>query len=336
MEEEDVYEAEYVDYDDDLDEDGYGDDEEDVLEYDDETYLDDDSDYGYDEGEDYEYDDGDDADFSRYAMAARRRRAIARARWLRAQRERAAARRRYLRNRRIRGQRNYYRPRPPGKATKSAVNRGFQRVGKDVQKTKAQVQKVDIENKVVSSALSKKVAKVNDRVSGSEHAIALTKVIDEVKENFPDLLENPIIKTALPLAPLLLLDPNKKGAGVEGFIKDPRAWGTILAAGAAFYKSHMDDQGEKEQSSGEPQELVVSPNTLNLSAGAEVLLNVFARDGNGRRVMGREFEYTGLNGATAVVDAQGKVTARAAGITTIIVKDKANPEITYNLMVTVT
>jgi phage terminase Nu1 subunit (DNA packaging protein) len=72
------------------------------------------------------------------------------------------------------------------------------------------------------------------QISGTENALVASTVVAELQRRFPDLSNNEILKTALPVLALWFLMPRRKGMGFEALISDPRVLGTALAAGAAL------------------------------------------------------------------------------------------------------
>ena len=104
-----------------------------------------------------------------------------------------------------------------------------------------------------SSAINRQ----RDRISGTENAFAASKVVDEIKTQFPTstFLSDPLVKTSLSFAPLLFLQPYQKGNDLGSVIQDPRVWGIGLAVGAAIL-SHLTKQ--------EPAELTITPSSANL------------------------------------------------------------------------
>ena len=122
----------------------------------------------------------------------------------------------------------YYRPttrRPP---STTQVRKGFDKVSRDVQTIKRGIQNTNIQTKVQADVIGKAIKKQGDRITGSEHALAASKIVDELKDQFPDLVSNSIVKTALPLLPLALLKPHRRGRGASSLASDPRVWGTAV------------------------------------------------------------------------------------------------------------
>jgi hypothetical protein len=307
---------------DDLDTSGYGEDIEDFDAEDLDDFTGEDIDAFGDEDpeEDYYGEEPEDAE-ARYGSSyyrwrrrqalLRRRQALLRRRALQRQlalrRRRARMRSRYGYGRRYISPRRAprYFPRTSyGAASKPQVRRGFRRVGADVQSNRANIQKVDLESKVKTDTLASTLKGQQKRISRNEYALAASKVVDEFKEQFPDLEKNKVIKTALPLAPLLFLKPQKRGTGLESVITDPRVWGPVLAAGAALYKETTGDE--------EVHEVAVNPPVAQVTAAKPVKLEAIARDRKGRKIDGRKFKWHSSRPNVAAVDDDGQVTRTAA------------------------
>ena len=196
------------------------------------------------------------------------------------------------------------------------MRQGFKRVGADMQRTKAAIRNVDLDNKVQADTFSRALRAQRGRLSRSEYSIAASKVVDELRERLPDdIKKNEIVKTALPLAPLLFLKPHKRGRGFESVISDPRVWGPALAAGVALFSK------TREQS---PSEVVITPGTglkIPKSAGS-FQLNAVVRDRSGASISDRTIDWTSLDDSTASV-VNGRLDLKKSGDVTIVATDRA-------------
>jgi Bacterial Ig-like domain (group 2) len=206
---------------------------------------------------------------------------------------------------------------PPSPSNRPAntgqVSKGFERVGGDVQKIKAAVQTVDIENKLQADDLGRGLAMQRQRMGRSEYAFAASKVLD-VAQQFPAISGNAFLKSAVPLAPLLLLLPERRGRGAESFITDPRIWGIGLGGALALFL-HFQGQAPAVVAVG------VTPDPVTLPVPATITLQATARDQSNRPIPGRTFNFSSLNAAVATVTPGGLVTAVAQGVATIVVVD---------------
>ena len=255
----------------------------------------------------------------------RRRQALARQRALmrRRQKRNATLRRQQAMTRYRRGYSQRYTPRSRqssyfprssmGVASKPQVRKGFVRVGADVQANRANIQKVDLDSKIKSDALASALMGQQKRITRNEYALAASKVIDEIQTQFPEIKDNKVIKTALPLAPLLFLKPKKRGSGFESVITDPRVWGPLLAAGAALYKETKGDQ--------KPDILTIDPPVLSLKVGDhDSPFSATVRDSKGNEIKERSIKWYSKDTSVAEVNiVSGKVTivAGAAAGTTV-------------------
>jgi hypothetical protein len=146
--------------------------------------------------------------------------------------------------------------------------------------TRDAVEKVDLENKVQADATATALAAQSRRADGSENAAiasALVSPLQETIETFsPDLGNNPILKKGLPLAPLLLLRPRRKGRGFEAFASDKRVWAVGAVVGLSIAQGRRGDSRIAS--------LALSPSDPTVPAGRRLQLSVIARDRNGNLI----------------------------------------------------
>lgn len=206
----------------------------------------------------------------------------------------------------------YFPPISRAPASTPQVRQGFSRVAQDIQKTQAAVQTVNLDNKVQTDSFGRALRLQRDRIGRNEYALTATKVVDELKDRFPDLFQNEVLRTVIPLAPLLFLQPHKRGRGVESFLADPRVWGPLLVGGIALFT---------ETRGNEPQEVVITPPAFKLpppatgTTPASVPLAATVRDRSGRILKVQPtVTFISSDPKKATVDANtGLVTAVAAG-----------------------
>jgi hypothetical protein len=157
----------------------------------------------------------DEADDSAEARVSRSRR-TARARRLAQARHRAALAR-------ARSQRA-----AQGRPTTAAV----------VRRTEAEVANLEVETKVQADAVNSALAAQAKRIRAGETATAASTVVAPLlsflQNAAPQVGNNDFTKKGLPLAPLLLLKPAKRGQGVQGLLSDPRVWAIGATAGLAL------------------------------------------------------------------------------------------------------
>ena len=201
----------------------------------------------------------------------------------------------------------YYSQTSKGPASSPKVRRGFKRVGNDVKQNRAAIQSVNLDNKVQADTFGRSLRAQSRRINRNEYALASSKVVDELQERFPALKNNEVIKTALPLAPLLFLQPGRRKRGIEGLITDPRVWAPAIAAGAALFSQFQQQPTQTVTITGAP------PGTL--ATGANVTLSAVVRDSKGQLVIPQPaVTWNTLNPANAtVVPGTGVVSGVAAG-----------------------
>lgn len=244
----------------------------------------------WDYGDAEDYDDLD-AEAPARGSDARRRQAQAR------QRRVALARRRQMQARQRGTVGMPRRPAPPPVAQRA---------------TESAIRTLDLENKVQQDTIRSANAAVDKRMSRAEYSAVAAAAVNQFIETFKTP-ENDIAKAALRFAPLLLLAPQKKGSGVEGFIKDPRvlgaaAVGTILIIGEVRKKGGNGNQIR-----------ITGPAQLTEGAAATFFADVL--DGNGNVVADVAVTWEADPTAVATVNptsgASTTVTAVAPGNATI-------------------
>ena len=220
----------------------------------------------------------DDAEATSTRDHRRRRRARAR-RLARARRRAALARARYGR-------------RPAGPTTAAAV----------VRKTEAEVANLDVETKVHADAVDSQLAAQAKRIRAAETATAASAIVNPLQrflEGTPstsELAKSPLFKAGLPLAPLLLLRPAKRGEGPEALVADPRVWAVAALAGLGIVESRRGNV-KSVQIVAKPVTMA-KPGTFTASAF----------DGSGVEVADRKPIWRSTNPGIATVDATGVVT----------------------------
>lgn len=194
----------------------------------------------------------DSGDFDSESDDAESRSAAARRRRARQRRAALARRRQAVARARARGlARRASAPRPsPQRATASAIRN------------------LDLETKVQEDTFRGAIAAQNKRMSRSEYAAVVGAAVNQFIDSF-DAPDNPYAKAALRFSPLLLLSPQKKGTGVEGFIKDPRVIGAALVGGiTVFGESRNQFRRAKKISVDVPPSL---PQGTKLTLSGDVL-----------------------------------------------------------------
>ncbi|MGH7496148.1 MAG: Ig-like domain-containing protein, partial [bacterium] len=199
-------------------------------------------------------------------------------------------------------------------------------VGADIQKTQEAVQNVDLDNKVQADAFGRVLMAQQNRISGNENALAASNVVNELKVQFPDLFDNPILRTGLPLVPLLFLDPPKKGSGFDSLLTDKRFLAAAAVAGIALINEFRKQ---------EAREVTVTPNAAALTVGNVTSLSAVTRDIRGREISGQSITWTSSDTKVATVDAStGFVTAIGSG-TAIITAAIVNTNVRNTTIVTI-
>lgn len=137
-----------------------------------------------------------------------------------------------------RGPKNYFKPRINNRPVNTKnVAKAFGAASKDISRTKAAVQSLDVKNKVQDLKIKDALDSQSKRILGTEYAQAATIVVEKLREENEDLKNNKFINMALPLLPVLLQKPPKMD-----FIKDPRVLSIVATAGIAIFKELQKDK----------------------------------------------------------------------------------------------
>lgn len=228
----------------------------------------------YDDSEAAEYDDSESEDAESRASDARRRRA---------QRV-AVAQRRAQARAAMRGRPPVPRPTTP-RAAVSAIR------------------SLDLETKVQEDRFRTGMAAASKRMSRSEYAAVAGAAVNQFIESFqaPD---NPFFRAALRFSPLLLLSPQSRGTGVEGFARDPRVVGGATVAAITLL-------GENRNRFSQAATIdVLAPSQLTTGQTDRFAADVFDRAG--RPVPG---EVTWSSDNTSVVSIDSKTGVVTVGDT---------------------
>lgn len=138
------------------------------------------------------------------------------------------------------------------------------------------VRTLGLENKVQEDAFRSAIAAQNKRLSRSEYAAVLGAAVNQFIASF-NAPQNEYAQAALRFAPLVVLDPQPKGHGVEGLIKDPRVWGGVAVAGLVF-------AGDRRGNKMKPQEITVTSTESTIPVGSTVYLSAQVSDSKGRNL----------------------------------------------------
>lgn len=98
--------------------------------------------------------------------------------------------------------------------------------------TVAAIRNLDLETKVGADSLRRMLEESNRRASRATYATVASLAVDQALDSFQsDLNGHDIVRAGLRSTPLLLLSPQRKRRGFEGFLLDPRVIGAAAVAG---------------------------------------------------------------------------------------------------------
>jgi hypothetical protein len=185
-----------------------------------------------------------------------------------------------------------------------------------VQQVGAAVRNVDLENKVQGEEFGRALRGQRDRVTGAEYALALSAVVGTFVNSRFGTGAPQLVKSALPLAPLLFLKP-PRGRGAQGALTDPRFMAPLLSGGIVL-ADHLAKTG------GQPATVSFASGSLTLprgpaqAPGVSFPLTATAFDTNNRPLPNKSFKYDSSNKSVATIDPdKGIVTPVSTGFTVI-------------------
>lgn len=176
----------------------------------------------------------------------------------------------------------------------------------------AAIRSVDLESKVANDSLRREMISQRKRMTRSEYAAVAGIAVNQFVESFQQP-ENAYAKAALRFAPLLLLSPQRRGRGVEGFVTDPRVLGGAAVLGLAF----LGEQRNKASLDVASVAKIGKGNTAKF--GAQVLSS------KGEVIAGRTVQWDTSDPNIATVDSAGNVTGVNPGPVFIIARAEGLP-----------
>lgn len=162
------------------------------------------------------------------------------------------------------------------------------------------IRTLDLENKVQEDTFRTAFAAQSKRLSRAEYAAVAGAAVNQFIESFktPD---NVYAKAALRFSPLLLLAPQRRGAGFEGLIKDPRVIGGAAVAALVFL-------GEKQNLFKKARGIKIYPPSPVVKKGTPLQLIADVVDDRGNRLPGETVTWKSENDKVATIDAAGVIT----------------------------
>ncbi|MCR2810956.1 MULTISPECIES: hypothetical protein [unclassified Microbacterium] len=167
--------------------------------------------------------------------------------------------------------------------------------------TVAAIRSLDLQAKVSADSLQSALARANRRSQRANFSAVAAVGAGQILDSFgSDLAGHEYIRAGLRTAPLLLLTPERKRRGVEGFLLDPRVIGVAgVAAVVAAGKLRHRNQDVASIS-------ILEENTTVPGAGT---FTGIPRDKSGGVVNGVVPTYRSLNSAVLTVTSDGTFNA---------------------------
>lgn len=202
-----------------------------------------------------------------------------------------------------------------------------------MQQTAAAVRTLDLESKVAEDRLRSSVSSQSQRMSRAEYSAAAAVIASQAVQSL-DGPDNPYLRAGLLASPLLLLAPQHRRRGVEGWITDPRVIGLAGTVGIAFLGEQrrasskvkwVDLQSPGPVPAGQTRLVIAQPRDRN---GVPITTPVSWDSRNQDIVRVRPVDAT--TGEIEVLADGGigdaVITATAGGITTSIVVRRIPPD----------
>jgi hypothetical protein len=172
-----------------------------------------------------------------------------------------------------------------------------------VQTVKA-IRNLDLDTKVSTESLRQDIDLLKKRMDRNGLAFALSQGVDQGLDSFSGRLANhEFIRAGIRLAPALLVAPQKKRRGLEGYLLDPRVLSAI-AVGGVLVAGRFD-----RRTTGVDD---IQINVPTPSVGDQDRLLGVAIDRQGR-VLNETITWASQNAAVLSVAPDGSFTAVAAG-----------------------
>jgi len=178
-------------------------------------------------------------------------------------------------------------------------------------RTASAIRTLDLETKVQEDTFRTAFAAQSKRMSRAEYAAVAGAAVNQFIESF-DAPDNPYAKAALRFSPLLLLAPQRKGVGFEGFIKDPRVIGGAAVAALVLL-------GENRNQFRKAREIKVFPPSPSLKKTETLTLIADVLDARGNRLPNEKVTWQSADTNLANIDANGKITPGSTAPTTVMI-----------------
>ncbi len=176
------------------------------------------------------------------------------------------------------------------------------------------IRHLDLEAKVTEDSLRRALDQSNSRARRATYVTVTSTAVEQALDSFGgDLAKHDYVRAGLRFAPLLLLAPERRRKGIEGWALDPRVLGAAGIVGVvAAGRFHDKGTGVGR--------IVVSNAGISLATGANGKFTAVVLDKDGNSLPGQP--VYGPTNDTSVLDvgADGSFTAHREGPVTVLVR----------------
>jgi hypothetical protein len=176
------------------------------------------------------------------------------------------------------------------------------------------IRNLDLQTKVTEDSLRSALERSNSRARRNMYVTVASTAVDQALDSFStDLVKHDFVRAGARFAPLLLLAPERRRKGLEGWALDPRVLGAagmvgIVAAGRFHHRSAGVGR------------IVVSNASISLSAVANGKFAPVVVDKDGATVSVPVVFGPTTDSAVLTVDADGNYTALRKGRAQVLVR----------------
>jgi hypothetical protein len=176
------------------------------------------------------------------------------------------------------------------------------------------IRNLDLEAKVTEDSLRRALERSNSRARRATYVTVASTTIEQALDSFGgDLAKHDFVRAGLRFAPLLLLAPERRRKGIEGWALDPRVLGAAGVVGVlAASRFHR-----KGAAVGR---IVVKNSGISMATGATGGLTAVVLDKDGNTLTGNPVFGPTTDSSVIDVQGDGNYTAYREGSATVLVR----------------